>query len=355
MNDPSKRINFPLTIIALVVGGVGLIYLKGILMPLMVAFFLVMLAGPSLSFMKRIGTPSGFAIVILVLLTALTVFLLARIFYTQIPELIEEAPSYYQTLQKEINSFVDNLPPKVRDLFKVEEGEGLSGKALGQMLASWLGNLFGLLGTFLLILVFMIFLFLEREHFLYRIKKAYKEEKGNRILAAVQNIQKQTESYIVGKTLVSLITGLLFTLVLWIFGVKYFFVWGLLAFLLNFIPNIGSCIATIIPLLVALTQMTLGQPESAFSPVKLIILGVILILIQMGVGSFFEPRLLGERLRLSPLVVFLSFVVWGWLWGLPGIILSVPIMATLKIIFENVESLKPIAVLISSEKPSSKK
>ncbi len=89
--------------------------------------------------------------------------------------------------------------------------------------------------------LFMIFLLLEREQFLYRVKQAYDPEEGNRILDIIEKIQKQTENYIVGKTLTSLITGVLFTLVLWIFGVNFFFVWGMLAFLLNFIPNIGSC------------------------------------------------------------------------------------------------------------------
>jgi predicted PurR-regulated permease PerM len=140
------------------------------------------------------------------------------------------------------------------------------------------------------------------------------------------------------------------TVLLWIFGVKFFFIWGLLTFLLNYIPNIGSFIATLLPL-----AMATIQPEPEFSLGKIVFLGACLILIQFSVGSVLEPRLLGQRLKLSPFVVFFSFILWGWLWGIPGMILSTPITATIKIVMENVEPLKPYAVMISSQKPGAAK
>ncbi len=352
-----KKINIPLTIIATVAGGVALIHLKSVLMPLVVAFFLVNLAGPCMSFLKKKGTPTGFAVLLLIAGTGLAVFLLARIFYTQVPELIDKIPQYHEAFLEKADELQNRMPEKIKEAVKVNWKEAMPAKNVSMLVASWLGDLFGVLGTMLLILLFMIFLLLEREQLMFRVKQAYDSADGERILKAVENIQKQTENYIVGKTFTSLITGMLFTILLWFFGVKFFFVWGLLAFLLNFIPNIGSCIATAIPILVMVLDMALAAMEGAadsFSILKIASLALCLIIVQICVGSFFEPKLLGEKLKLSPLVVFCSFIMWGWLWGLPGMILAIPIMATIKIIFENVDGLKPLAVLISNRRAGGK-
>ncbi|MFH2000904.1 MAG: AI-2E family transporter [Planctomycetota bacterium] len=336
MISEKRTLNIPLTLIALVAVGFALMAMKVILMPFVVAFFLVSLVGPTMTFLRNRGTPTGFAILILIVITALTVFLLVQMFYTQVPELIKEYPAMQQTFADHMEKFRETLPDRLKEHVQLDMRKILPGR---EQVASWLGDLFNMLGTLFLILLYMVFLLLEREQIFFRVRRAYDQENAERVISIIVKIQKSTENYIVGKTLVSLITGVLFTALLWAFGVKYFYIWGMLSFLLNFIPNLGSCIATLIPILVALPW---------FGITKLIFLSVCLILVQLGAGSFFEPRMLGNRLRLSPLMVFSSFIVWGWLWGLPGMILAVPIMATIKVIFENVESLKPLAVLISN-------
>lgn len=337
VDGETRRLNLPLILIALVAVGFALMAMKAILMPFVVAFFLVSLVGPFMTFLRNRGTPTGFAILILIIVTALTVYLLVHMFYTQVPQLIQEYPTMQQELVEDIHEFRESLPAWAQDrLENIDMKKILPGK---EQVAGWMGNLFSMLGTLFLILLYMVFLLLEREQIFFRVRRAYDHEEGERIISVIVKMQKSTEAYIVGKTFVSLITGVLFFVLLWVFGVKYFYIWGMLAFLLNFIPNIGSCVATLIPILVAMPF---------FGITKLLILSACLIVVQLGVGSFFEPRILGNRLRLSPLMVFLSFIVWGWLWGLPGMILAVPIMATIKVVFENVEPLKPLAVLISN-------
>ena len=361
-NLANRKLNVPLALIALVTLGVALMAMKAILMPLAVAFFLACLSGPSIQWMKKRGIPASVTILVILLVVGGMVFLMGKVFASQFPVLESKAPGYWERLQiLAYQVVIDWVPDKARSILDVDHWiEAVPVRTLMQTAARQLGNLFGIIGTSLLILLYLVFLLLEREQLAERIRRCWTQEEGQRIFDIIENIQKQTESYLVGKALVSLTTGSLATLVLWIFGVEFFFLWGLLTFLLNFVPNIGSIIATVIPLLVALVQpdatavttVTLEDgtvkevAAAAFSLVQVGVLGLLLTLIQVSIGSLLEPRLLGHRLSLSPFMVFFSFVFWGWLWGLPGMILSVPIMATIRIVMENVDALKPLAVLV---------
>jgi predicted PurR-regulated permease PerM len=354
MEDKPRCVTLSLAVIALVAMGFALIQLKSILMPLFVAFFLTMLFGPSMTYLQKRGTPSGLAMLLVIVVAALMIYILGRVFYEQVPKLIEEIPRLNAELNDAWEEIEARLPEKVRAKLDMDWLSILPGK---ETIAAMLGNIFGVLSVLFVILVYMIFLLVERHQLSHRLTKAYGKERGAQITAAVAKIQQSTESYIVGKTVISLGTGVLFSLILWYFDVKFFVVWGMMAFLFNFVPYLGSVIATILPILTAIGQcaqarLTEDPALAQFTFGKIVIILLLLTAVQVAVGSFIEPRLLGNRLRISPLVVFLSFMVWGWLWGLPGIILSVPIIATIKIIMENVESLRPLAVMISNEGPS---
>ncbi|HDL18350.1 MAG TPA: AI-2E family transporter [Bacteroidetes bacterium] len=141
------------------------------------------------------------------------------------------------------------------------------------------------------------------------------------------------------KTLISLATGLIATIILIVFGVDFAVVWGMLTFLLNYIPNIGSIIATAPPILVAFLQF-----DSFLRPLWITVL---LLLVQMAMGNIIEPKFMGKSLDLSPLVVILFLIFWGFLWGIVGMILAVPIAATIKIVTANFPALRPVSVLMS--------
>jgi predicted PurR-regulated permease PerM len=134
--------------------------------------------------------------------------------------------------------------------------------------------------------------------------------------------------------------------ILLIFGVDFALLWGFLAFLLNFIPNIGSIVAVILPILIALLQF-----DSASTA---LILLVLLMTTQMIMGNVIEPKMMSFSLDLSPLLVLVALIFWGWIWGIWGMILAVPIMSILKIVFENVEALKPIGIVMSGKVPGKK-
>ena len=188
-------------------------------------------------------------------------------------------------------------------------------------------------------LFFLIFILAGRGRVKQKVLGHFPGQRADQILDVIDNIDSQIQRYLAIKTLVSLVTGILTTVVLYLFGVEFAIVFGFLTFLLNYIPNIGSFIATGFPVLIALFQF-----GSIWKAVWILI---ILIVIQQALGNLVEPRVMGEGLGLSPLVILFSLIFWGWLWGIPGMLLAIPITAVVKIVCSNIPPLEGIAVMIS--------
>ena len=144
--------------------------------------------------------------------------------------------------------------------------------------------------------------------------------------------------YLLTKTLFNLTTGALVTALLAAFGVDFPLLWGLLTFLAHYIPSVGAVISVGLPTIFLFLQ---------FSPGMALLIALLNAALQFLMGNAVEPRIMGSSLDLSPLLVLISLLFWGWLWGPWGMVLSVPITSTIKIICENVEPLRPIAVLMS--------
>ncbi|HEX2983657.1 MAG TPA: AI-2E family transporter [Ignavibacteriales bacterium] len=136
----------------------------------------------------------------------------------------------------------------------------------------------------------------------------------------------------VGKLLLSLLIGFIYAVILWLFGVDFFIVWGTITFLLNFVPNIGSLISAALPALMSLIQY------ESFGYTLILIL--VLVLAENITGNFIEPKVLGGSLGLNPLIILLSFLLWGYIWGVVGAILSIPLTSIFKIIIANSRSNK---------------
>jgi predicted PurR-regulated permease PerM len=157
----------------------------------------------------------------------------------------------------------------------------------------------------------------------------------------LNSINTQLQSYIVIKTAISLLVGFFTTIILIAYQIDFAIVWGFLTFVLHFIPNIGAMIATIFPILISLLEYGLG--------VTTISLTVLLLINQNLLGNFVEPHYLGRHMDLSPVFVLFSLIFWGWVWGIAGMFLAVPIAAAMKIFFSNIDALKPIAILMGSK------
>lgn len=193
---------------------------------------------------------------------------------------------------------------------------------------------------FVLTLVFLMFMLLEAPFLDEKINKAFGHN-AERVQKILSTISEQVSRYLGTLALISIVTGIFAWIVLTVLDVRLAAGWGVLTVLLNFIPTVGSIIATIPPVVMAIIQFS----PSFFTPVLVL---VSLTAIQLTIGNIITPKVMGDRLGVSPVVILLSLLLWGMIWGIPGALLSTPIVSIIKIVCENIPSLHSIAVLMGS-------
>jgi predicted PurR-regulated permease PerM len=370
----ASRILIPLAAFVVVVAGLKAAAV--IVVPFLMAVFLAVIAAPPLFWLKQKKISTGFAILIISMAILVAGFLVGTVLTTSIAKFTREMPAYEQKLQKWIdtlsdpNDFLDTIadqsprdgassgtpgkssPPsefrrKVRSHIRqfLSESQGSIRKYVqaGQIMrvmGDLLSQIGGILTNGFMIYLTTMFILLEASVLPAKIRAAMKNSPET--YANLSNVADKVKHYLVLKTLISLATGILITIWLLILKVDYAILWGLIAFLLNFVPNIGSIIAGIPAVLLALLQL---GPGTAL----LTALGYLVV--NITIGSILEPRWMGQRLGLSTLVVFLSLIFWGWLLGPIGMLLSVPLTMLVKIILQSKEDTRWAAILLGSEIP----
>ena len=193
---------------------------------------------------------------------------------------------------------------------------------------------------FLLVLLYTLFLLIEQHTFPRKFKYLYKNrEKKDKALLAINSINNSVEKYVGVKFLASIATGVLSFIVIHLVGLDYAVFWAFLIFLLNFIPTIGSIVATIFPATIALLQY------ESLTPFIVILIGVGII--QLIIGGILEPRFYGSTLNISPFVIILSLILWGILWGIVGMLLCVPITVVIIKVLAMFERSRPLAIVLS--------
>lgn len=206
---------------------------------------------------------------------------------------------------------------------------------------SLLNQLSGLVSNSFMIVLYIIFIIIESEYFTPKLKKSIPNKSALlNTVEVLNNIKKSMGNYIILKTGVSLITGVCSYIILLIIGVDLAFFWALLIFLLNYIPSVGSLIATIFPSLVALFQF------GALQPFLLVLFAIGTL--QIVVGNFIEPKVFGDKLNINGFVVILALSVWGAIWGVAGMVLSVPIVLVTIAIFDQFPQTKGISIFLKS-------
>jgi len=195
------------------------------------------------------------------------------------------------------------------------------------------------LSNTLLVLLTVVFILFEAAGFPDKFRAAFGHSESSQRFT---KIRSEIQHYLGIKTVVSLTTGVAIGVAMAILGVDFPILWGGLAFLLNYIPNLGSILAAIPPVLLATVQL---------GPSQALVVAIVFVAVNVVLGNFVEPYFMGRRLGLSTLVVFLSLVFWGWVWGPVGMLLSVPLTMVVKIMLENTEDLRWIAVLLDAGAP----
>ena len=247
--------------------------------------------------------------------------------------------------------YQENLTTRLENLSFVDMSE-FEGQSLPQLLTTWLdipsfltsiaSSLTSILASGGLILIYIGFLFLEQGHFTNKITALVadpnKEQDANKI---INRIRDDIQKYITIKIITSSLTGMLSYIILRIADVDFAGVWGLLIFLLNFIPTIGSIIATIFPALIALAQ------SDGYTLFLVVLFGIGAL--QVCIGNILEPRLMGSSFNLSPIIILLNLALWGYIWGIPGMFLCVPFLIIVTIILSHFPQTRPMAIILSSD------
>lgn len=308
-----------------------------IAVPFLLATFIAIICNPLVNRLSKGFIPRGVAILLVLIFIAILGLMLAGVVGQSLSSFSAELPEYEKQVQAEFISVASELSEfgvvidKEMIAKHFDPGSAMS---LAAGLLSGFGNV---MANGFLIFLTVVFMLLEAPSIASRVHLALSDPEGK--MRAIDNFLQSVNDYLSIKTIVSLITGIVIGVLLWIMGVKYIILWGLLAFLFNYIPNIGSIIAAVPAVL--LTLVTHGPLFSGIT-------ALIYVFVNVVMGNVIEPRFMGKGLGLSTLVVFLSLIFWGWLLGTVGMLLSVPLTMIVKIGLESNKDSKRFANLMSS-------
>jgi AI-2 transport protein TqsA len=283
---------------------------------------------------------------LLALLVALVVFILAVLIYGNLVELRDELPRLIDRARRLVEHARtwgrERLPDwMLKSAPQVDRDEADTVARLKAIAAGLVNAAAGFLAEALIVGFYLIFLLLEARRFPERLRAGFAPEQAGRVLEVLTSINRAITSYLRVKVLASLVTALPVVAILWAFGVPFPVMWGVLTFVGNFIPYVGSLVAFVIPVLLAFLEL-----EPAWRPLAVLVL---LVLVQLVTNNFVEPRLTAHAVDLSPLVVLVALAFWGLCWGVVGMVLAVPLTVLLKIVWENVALTRPLARLMSED------
>lgn len=325
--------------------------LAALLLPLVLAGILALMCIPLVQKLRDFHLPKALILPVVALLVCFFLVLVINIFLNTFTSILSDLDQ----LTSMFSNKIDLLSRWAASRFGVRFG--LGNDSLTSWFWQWIGGLqwSGALKSLALglgdfgkdfLLFFLYFLFLLSGLSEYKNFEKYVIADNSKLQAHSETLQKSISSYIMIKSVISLVTGVLAFLVCLIFGLRYALFWGFIAFLFNYIPSIGSILSTLLPLLMAFVQFD--------SAGRFIALAGVLLLNQIIIGNVIDPMVMGDRMRLNSITVIFGLVFWGYIWGIPGMLLSVPLDVMMKLVLEQSDSLSIAARIMGSPEKESK-
>ena len=310
-------------------GAVALYWLRTVMIPFVLAVFLTFAISPVVELLtRRARVPRPLAVGAVFLVGFLLVPVVGTFLSSSLGQLAENAPVYQEQIARLVRQGAEFAGAERFGLGAEDLREQLSAIPIGSTLMRLTNAILGIFSNAVLVLIFLVFLLLGGQQ----------TPRSENIVW--EKIESRIKRYIVAKIALSAVTGLLVGLILYALGVDLAPVFGFLAFLLNFIPSIGSIIATLLPL-----PILLVSPETSW--VTLVLALALPGSVQLVIGNFAEPKIMGESLDLHPAVILIALIFWGVLWGIVGMLLATPITAVLKILLEQSELTRPVARIMA--------
>ena len=307
-----------------------------IIVPFLLSIFLAVILSPSYNFFRKKGFPDFLSLSLVIGIFVIFLALVAKLLGSSVQDFSSNIDFYQQQLLVYFHS-IESFSSDFGIVLPLDElSTVINSKQIMLFATGLLQSMGSMVTNGFVILFTLIFMLLESNHFIKKI--SYADGLKNSV-SHIKEILAKIKEYMVLKAIISLFTGFIIWIALSIIGTEYAFLWAVLAFILNFIPNIGSIIAAVPSVLLTLVQL------GVFSSVTV---GIIYIAVNIIVGSIIEPKVMGKGLGLSTLVVFLSLLFWGWLLGAVGMLLSIPLTIMVKIALDTNENTKWIAILLGT-------
>ncbi|KTD82629.1 AI-2E family transporter [Legionella waltersii] len=316
---------------------------RGLLIPIVISIFVWHLLNTINNGMKKIPVvgvklPSWLRMILSLLVVTVMVRVLINIITDNVNEVIAASPRYQENLM----SIFNNLDQRFHIKALADFDSIIRGLSFQTMLLNIYGMFTTITSSAVLIALYIVFLFVEQHYFTQKMDAFFPQIEHRKLVNnIISHITKDTQTYLGIKTLLSLLTATASWIVMKWVQLDFAEFWALLIFFLNYIPNIGAIVATAFPVALALIQFDSWWPFIEITS------GIVVV--QFIVGNFLEPRLLGKSLNLSPLVILFALGLWGAIWGILGMFLSVPITVMMMIIFAHFDVTRPIAILLSQD------
>lgn len=361
LGDPVEK--FFISVIGIVLISIVLKELQHIFIPFVIAYFLFFIFEPLNSFLEKKKFPSFILTLLDIIIVVSIVWGFSRIIIDAFSQFGNELPIFESKLNNIISSSAVTLGITDPMLTEFKLTEVLQTLDYGGLASGFFSSTISIFSSVFFVLFFFIFISSGHGKIYEAIKRRYveknikasvkglkknsiaeegelktndinieevKNDRSVKIEKTFKDIIEQVQRYIVTKFLISLTTGVFVGFTLWLFDVRFFVLWGFITFILNFIPNIGSVIAVVLPTLMALVQY------ESFGYAILVM--IVIAVIQNIIGNILEPKIFGDRLGLNPIVILISLLVWGYIWGIVGMILSIPLTAIIKLVISNSNS-----------------
>jgi AI-2 transport protein TqsA len=337
--DKNKWLRVGVGILVLFLVGVFLKLARSIIVPFALALLFAFAVSPALDFLVRRKLPKVVALIIILVLSFAGLYLIGTVFYSGGKSLAAELPSYTEMV-KSFLSRIDRLVPDPR--LKVGLTDWIQGFNIGHagtLLLSALGPFFSFMSDLLLVFVFMIFILAGRGRVVRKFDEAFPPGQASALSRTAVRIDCEIQRYVAVESLTNVLIGILVAATLGILGVRFAVLFGVLAALFNYVPTLGAIVAVALP-----TLLTLFLEGGV--TFKVVLVGALLTGIHLALYRLIERRLMAKDISLSPLLVLFSLFFWGWLWGIPGMILAVPLLTAARIFFENVPSLRFLGTMM---------
>ena len=329
----------------IVVGGV-LKILTPVILPFTIALLLAFVMYPVMKVLDKLRFPHIISIFIVVLIIIAGMYAFTMVLFSSAMAIISDFPKIERRLTEiyvGLSSFLE---------FSYSEDLSFFQNLWAQLgIRTWVRHFtitfsnfsFQFITNAFLVVIFMAFFLAEASFFKEKLEVAFEENRINRINRMSRDLINQVSRYLTAKFFISLANGLAFAIAFHFIGLEFAIIWGIIQFLLNFIPTLGSIAAGVAISFYAIIQF---WPEPG--PVILVI--VVILAWNMIVGNILDPKIIGEHVGISPLMILISLLIWGWIWGFAGMVVAVPMTVIIKIICENVPILVPVSILIGSRK-----